>query len=149
MDIKQALKMTGHITFKLFSKEGELKDTREVKNVIVTVGKTYLASWLIAATQSDYFMRYLAIGTGTTAAQASDTALETEVGTRVAGTLTSLSNVWQSQATFGAGNGTGTITEAGIFSAASAGTMLARQVFGAITKDAGDSLQVTWQVTFS
>jgi len=44
---------------------------------------------------------------------------------------------------------TGNVTEAGIFSANVAGTLLARQVFGVITKAAGDSLQVTWQITLS
>jgi len=91
----------------------------------------------------------LALGTGVTAASASDTALQTELSTRVAGTLTSSTNVWQNQGTFGAGVDTGAITEAGIFSASSAGTMLARQTFSVINKAAGDSLQVTWQVTLS
>lgn len=142
-------KATGHINIKLFDKDGNLKDERDIKNVVVTVGKNYLATWLTAATQSDYFMRYIGLGTGNTAATASDTALQTELSTRVAGTLTPSSNVWQNVAAFGPGVDTGVITEAGLFSASSGGTMFARQVFGAITKNAGDSLQVTWQVTFS
>ena len=150
MDYKEKVKLSGHITFKLFGSDGKLKDIREIKNLIVTVGKNFLATWLIQATQADYFMKYLAIGTGTNAAQASDTALQTEVGSRVVGVLTNPSGaIWQSQGTFGAGVGTGAITEAGILSAAVAGTLLARQVFGAINKAAGDSLQITWQITLS
>ena len=82
-------------------------------------------------------------------ASASDTTLQTELSTRVAGTLSSSTNVWQNQATFGPGVDTGAITEAGIFSASSAGTLFARQVFPVVNKAAGDSLQLTWQVTFS
>lgn len=143
------LKLTGHIRFDLFDTEGNLKQHEEVKNVVVTVGKNYLAAWLMAATQSDYFMRYLALGTGLTAANATDTILVIESATRVAGTLTSSTNVWQNQGTFGAGVNTGAITEAGIFSASTVGTLLARQVFPVINKAAGDSLQVTWQITLS
>ena len=147
--IKQDVKVTGHISLRLLGPDGALKETREIKNVVVTVGKSYLAEWLTQATQADYFMRYLALGTGTTAASASDTALETELSTRVAGTLSFSTNVWQNQATFGPGVDTGAITEAGIFTASTAGTMFARQVFPVVNKGAGDSLQLTWQVTFS
>lgn len=149
MNSAENLKVTGHIRFELFGSDGKLKDTREIKNVVVTVGKNYLATWLTAATQSDYFMRYIALGTGTNAANASDTTLQTELSSRVAGTLTPSSNVWQNVASFGPGVDTGAITESGIFSASSGGTMFARQTFAVINKGAGDSLQVTWQITFS
>lgn len=147
--MEEQVKLTGYIRFDLFDANGMLKQHEEIKNVVVTVGKNYLALWLTQATQSDYFMRYLALGTGTNAAVAGDTALQTELSTRVAGTLTSSTNVWQNQGTFGAGVDTGAITEAGIFDLSSAGTMLARQVFPVINKAAGDSLQVTWQITLS
>ena len=149
MDSKDILKVTGHINFKLFDAAGNVKDERDIKNVVVTVGKNYLATWLTAATQSDYFMRYIGLGTGTNAANASDTTLQTELSTRVAGTLTPSSNVWQNVASFGPGVDTGAITESGIFSASTSGTMFARQTFAVINKGAGDSLQVTWQITYS
>jgi hypothetical protein len=147
--MQESVKLTGYIRFDLFDSEGQLKQHEEVKNVVVTVGKTYLAAWLMAASQAGMFMQYLALGTGTNAASASDTTLQTELSTRVAGTLTSSTNVWQNQGTFGPGVDTGAITEAGVLSASSAGTLLARQVFPVINKAAGDSLQVTWQVTIS
>ena len=146
---KDEMKLKGRFLVELFGKDGNRKEVRLVDNVVVTVGKSFLADWLTQATQADYFMRYLALGTGTTAASATDTALETELATRVAGTLTDSTNVWQNQATFGPGVDTGAITEAGIFSASVAGTMFARQVFPVVNKGAGDSLQLTWQVTFS
>lgn len=149
MESKDLVKATGHINFKLFDENGQLKDERDIKNVVVTVGKNYLATWLTAATQSDYFMRYIALGTGTNAANASDTDLHIPSSTRVAGTLTPSSNVWQNVALFGPGVDTGAITESGIFSASTSGTMFARQTFAVINKGAGDSLQVTWQITYS
>lgn len=147
--MKDTLKVTGHINFKLYSDDGSLKDERDINNLVVTAGKNYLAAWLAAASQSDYFMKYVALGEGTTAAQATDTTLETELSTRVIGTISSSTNVWQNQASFGPGVNTGDVTEAGLFSDPTTGTMLARQVFGVITKSAGDTLQVTWQITIS
>lgn len=149
MEMKDDVKLTGYIRFALIGPDGKVKENREIKNVVVTVGKNFLATWLAAASQAGSFMQYIGLGTGTNAANASDTALQTELSTRQAGTLSAAGNVWQNQATFGAGVDTGAITEAGIFSASSAGTMLARQVFAVINKGAGDSLQVTWQITLS
>jgi hypothetical protein len=52
-------------------------------------------------------------------------------------------------ALFPAGTGTGTVTEAGVFNNSSGGTMLCRTVFGVVTKDAGDSMSITWTITVS
>jgi hypothetical protein len=147
--IQEQLKVTGRIKFDLFDASGVLKDHREINNVVVTVGKNFLANWLTLATQSDYFMRYIGLGTGVAAANASNTDLDIPLASRVAGTLTPSANVWQNIASFGPGVDTGAITESGIFSASSAGTMFCRQTFAVINKGAGDSLQVTWQVTFA
>ncbi len=147
--MEDSIKVTGRFKVELFDSNGALKETREVKNTVVTAGKNFLATWLAAATQAGYFMQYISLGTGTNAASSADTTLQTELATRVAGTLSASTNVWQNIAVFGAGVDTGAITEAGIFSASAAGTMLARQTFSVINKAAGDSLQITWQITLS
>jgi hypothetical protein len=149
MQVNNNITVTGRIKLELFDESGKLKDTRETKNLVVTAGKNYLAAWIAAASQAGYFMQYIGLGEGSSPAQSTDTDLETPLASRVAGAVTSSGNVWQNVASFGPGVNTGTITEAGLFSASVAGTMFAHQVFGAITKSAGDSLQVTWQVTIS
>ena len=149
MENNEVLKLTGRVNYKLFDSNGNLKEERNINNVVVTVGKAYLATWLTQATQATSFMDFIGIGTGSTAASASDTTLETELASRATGTLSSIGNIWQSVGNFPAGTNTGAITEAGVFSASSAGTMLARQVFAVINKAASDSLQVTWQITLS
>lgn len=149
MNTKETIKATGHIGFKLFDENGMLKDSKEIHNVVVTVGKNFLAAWLAAASQATPFMNYIGLGTGVAAANASDTDLQTPLTSRVAGTLSSASNVWQNVALFGPGVDTGAITESGIFSDSVAGTLFARQTFAVINKAAGDSLQVTWQITLS
>ena len=52
-------------------------------------------------------------------------------------------------ASFGAGDGTGAITEAGLFNAASGGDMLCRTTFSVVNKGSQDSMTITWEVTVS
>ena len=94
-------------------------------------------------------MSHMAIGTGSTAAAAGDSALGAEAG-RVALTSTTVSsNEVAYVATFGAGTGTGAITEAGILNASSSGTLLCRTVFSVVNKGSADSMTITWTVTVS
>lgn len=118
----------------------------EKKNLIVQVGKNFLASAIIGSSTSPFTA--IAIGTGTTAANTADTTLQTEV-TRAAFTSSSVStNVVSLSNTYAAGTGTGAITEAGIFNnSTSGGTMLSHVVFDAINKGAADTLTINWTVT--
>ncbi len=144
----EQLKLRGHITLELRdATTGRLKTRRHMHNLIVTAGKNWLAEYLTAASPPAN-MSHIAIGTGTTDAQVTDTALQAEIGTRVAATKSRQNNVGTWQATFAAGNGTGAITEAGLFNAAAAGTMFSRRVFAVINKSDNDELVITWQITF-
>jgi hypothetical protein len=51
--------------------------------------------------------------------------------------------------TYPAGAHTAAITEAGIFTAITSGTMLARTVFPVVNKGALDSMTISWAVTIS
>lgn len=55
--------------------------------------------------------------------------------------------ILQFQYTFGAGIGTGSVAECGLFDAASSGNILSHLTFGVITKGASDSLQLTYQLS--
>lgn len=147
--LEELQKFKGHFKIKVFDKDMKLKEVREVTNLIVTAGKNFLTTWLAAATQANAFMPGTAIGTGTNAPTTGDTTLQTELS-RVPNTASSSTNVFQTLASFGPGVGTGAITEAGMFSSSvSGGTMFARQVFSVVNKGASDTLQITWQITFS
>ena len=95
-------------------------------------------------------MTHMGLGTSSTAATLAQTALVTAVGVRVALTSTTVTTSSVAYAcTFGAGVATGAITEAGIFSALTAGTMLCRTVFSVINKGAADTLTITWTIAVS
>jgi hypothetical protein len=118
----------------------------EKKNLIVQVGKNFLASAIVNSSASPFVG--MAIGTGTTAATTADTALQTEVA-RAAFTSYSVStNVVNMSNTYAAGVGTGSITEAGIFNnSTSGGIMLSHVVFSAVGKSAADTLTINWTIT--
>jgi hypothetical protein len=140
--INDGLKLTGKLKIAL---NGET--VQEVNNLVVTDGKEYVASRMKDATTTA--MSHMAIGSGSTAAAAGDSSLGTELG-RVALTSTAVSGaVVTYTATFGAGTGTGAVTEAGILNASSSGDLLCRTVFSVVNKGASDSMTITWTVTVS
>mgnify|MGYP003116275025 FL=1 len=140
--INDDLKLKGKLAISI---NGEV--VQEVDNLVVTAGKGYVASRMKDATATA--MSHMAIGSGSTAAAASDTALGNELG-RVSLTSTTVSAaVVTYVATFGAGTGTGAVTEAALLNASSSGTMLCRTVFSVVNKGSADSMTITWTVTVS
>ena len=145
--INDLIKVTGELKITVTNPEGNVKQEVVVHNLVVTTGKNLIASRLKDTT--DAAMSHMAIGTGSTAAAAGDTALGSEAG-RVALTSTTVTtNSVAYVASFGAGTGTGAITEAGLLNASSGGTLLCRTVFSVINKGAADTLGITWTVTVS
>lgn len=143
---KVALK--GTVAFVLRDEQGKIKEERTQDNLIVTVGKDYLAGGILNAIATPFVA--IAIGTGNTAAALADTALQTEVARGAFDSSSVPANVATMVKNFAAGIGTGAITEAGIFSNTIAGgNMLSRIVFAVINKAASDSLQITWTVTLA
>ncbi|MDC1008103.1 hypothetical protein OAQ14_03385 [Gammaproteobacteria bacterium] len=140
--LNDGLKLTGKLSIAINNEV-----VQEIPNVVVTDGKGFVASRMKNATATA--MSHMAIGTGSTAAAASDSALGSESG-RVSLTSTTVTNnEVEYVATFGAGTGTGAITEAGILNASSSGTLLCRTVFSVVNKGAADSMTITWTVTVS
>jgi hypothetical protein len=143
--IHDTIKMTGDLKIVLTDANGQITHEQEIKNLVVTTGKNFIASRMKDATATA--MTHMAIGSGTTAAAVGDTTLGTELG-RVALTSTTVTtNNVAYVATFPAGTGTGAVTEAGLFNASSSGTLLCRTVFSVINKGAADTLGITWTVT--
>ena len=142
------LKVAGSVNVVIRDESGEQKENFTIPNLVVTTGLAYIASRMKDATATA--MTHMAVGTGNTAAAAGNTALETQLGSRVALTSTTVtSNSIAYVASFGAGVATGALTEAGIFNASTSGTMLCRTVFAVINKGAADTMTITWTITIS
>lgn len=143
--------LKGRWFIKLYGPEGVLKDEREGDNVITTNALDFLASFLnsAAAAASTFTMKYVAIGTDSTAEAAANTTLGVEVA-RTTGTVSYTSSaIYRVTATFASGSGTGAIVEYGLFSSATAGTMMNRDTEAVINKGANDILTVTTEITLS
>lgn len=151
------MKATGRVDIIVRDAEGRIKDEKHITNTVVDDGLDFIAQrmkdTLGGHTLPDE-MSHMEVGTGTTAATTTDTAIETALSpqarvalTTAGGTVTDNSIAYV--ATFGAGTGTGALTEAGIFNDASAGTMLCRTVFSVINKGASDSMTITWTITIA
>ena len=125
------------------------KIVRETDNLVVTAGKEWVADRMSNAST---VMTHMGIGTGSTTEALGDTDLDTVIGARL-GLTTSGGVVADAVITYAcsypSGAHTGAITEAGIFTALTSGTMLARTVFTVVNKGALDSMTISWAVTIS
>ena len=147
MEFNQEIKATGKLKIEIFGSDGHLKDVHSVDNLVVTVGKNFIASRMVGTASA--IMTHMSIGTGTAAASGGNTTLGTEVSRVGLGSQTASTNTVSYTASFASGVGTGAITEAGIFNAGSAGTMLCHTVFAVVNKAAGDAVNITWVITIS
>jgi hypothetical protein len=149
--INENLKLSGQLSIVLKDKAGNVKEQRDVKNLVVNTGLAYIASRMKDTTKGA--MSHMALGSGTTAAAATDTDLGTLLGSREALDSTTISGANNEKvvyvSSFEAGDATGAVTEAGIFNAATSGDMLCRTVFAVVNKSADDTMSVTWTITLS
>ena len=150
--VKESVNATGKVAIVVRDALGKIKQEVVTHNLVVTAGLGFIASRMKDTGSPDQ-MSHMEVGTSSTAAAAGQTALVALVASsRTA--LTTAGGVVTASAveyvtTFGPGVGTGALTEAGIFNAASAGTMLCRTVFSVVNKGASDSMTITWTVTVS
>ena len=146
--INENLKIRGDVAIVLKDKNGNVKESREIKNLIVSAGLTFICSRMASASAG--VMSHIGLGSGTTAAAAGQTDLVSILGSReVLDSTTASSNTITYVSSFEAGDSTGAVTEAGIFNASTAGTMLARTVFSVVNKAADDTMSVTWTITLT
>ena len=130
---------------------GYWSNARIISNLVTSAGLAGVAS-RINGSGGEAAFTHIAIGTGTTAPVAGNTALQTEITTgggaranaAVSRTTTDVANdTARLQHTF-TFTASFAVTESGVLNAASTGTLLARQTFSVINVANGDSLQLTW-----
>ena len=151
MDASEKLKLIGQLGIVVKDKDGNVKDQRQVNNLVVNAGLAYIISRMVGTAKN--VMSHMAVGAGTSPAAAGDTALGSQLGSRVALDSSTISGSNNEKViyvcTFGSGSGTGAVTEAGIFNASTSGDMLCRTVFAVVNKAADDTMVITWTITLS
>lgn len=148
--MKDGIKLRGDAVIELRLKDGTVIEREEVKNLIVNVGKEKVANLLNGIDTTPFDA--IAIGTGTTSPNASDTGLQTEV-IRESATKTYVSDYkarFEKTFTFGSGENY-SITEAGVLDdvVVSGSVMLDRFTFTAKAVDADTDLNVKITITIS
>lgn len=152
---KENIKLTGHINIKHI-RDGKVIGERDIKNLITTVGKALLAGRLNGS-GSPAAATYLALGIGTTAAAAGDTALESEIvdsglaraAATVALATTTTTNDTATLTYTWTASGSKAVTEVGALNTGASGTLLGRRVFSAVNVISTDQLQVTYSFQIS
>lgn len=149
----------GAVYAQIVRKSGEVVDLGLVSLRVVTdTGVAFIVDAFQNSVELEN-MRYHGFGTGSTAENASQTALVTELttqyaadNTRPTGSTTegASANIFRSVGTLSP-DASVAITEHGLFSQAATGggVMIDRSVFSAINLISGDSLQTTYDLTFS
>jgi hypothetical protein len=146
--LKKEIMVGVNVELVLKDKFGNIKSKTLIHNTVPDAGVYAIMDQLLDA-PSLAVPSHMELGTGTPGA--------TKLGTYIAGSRTALSSKTRDSAvvtmvaTFAAGVGTGSVTEAGVFNSASedSGTMYMSASFGVITKAADDSLTITWTLTGS
>lgn len=149
MKTLEALNVTGELEIKKIDSSGNLLQQFVVPNLVVSIGKAFIAASMAKTTNSPPAMTHMAIGSGQAATVTANANLESQLGRVTLSSSVASANSVTYRATFTSGTGTGAISEAGIFNASTGGTMLCRTVFPVVNKQAGDSIEITWTVTIN
>lgn len=141
-----ALKLTGIVELTIRDSEGNIR-SKQNKNMVLMGGKVYVAK--LMAGNITTLANKMAAGSGTSQPTTSDTTLAAEFtgGSNLRPTISSISrntNIVTYNATFLAGNCTGTITELGLYHNTD---LIARTTFDPEIKGASDFLEVSWNIT--
>ena len=152
----ESVQLIGDIEFILRDRYGKILDLRKLENLIVNVGKAQIAGLINGVITSVF--KYIAIGTGGGGPAVGDTALTTEIagaggGARTLGSVDRITTTVTNDTARIIVNFSFTasyaITESGLFDAATAGNLAARQVFAAINVVSTNTLEVKWQIKAS
>jgi hypothetical protein len=154
-----AIKVFRHPDSRFWS--GELVEDYGIvsRKVVTTAGVTYIAADIAGGANDSSNFKYHALGTGSSAEAAGETALVTELTTeytgnvRATGNQSSVAGAYTTVGTNTLDSGTPALREHGIFTQAATGggTLLDRSLYAAINLDGtlGEALQSTYVLTLA
>lgn len=158
MNSQENLKLSGRLNIVVTDQTtGTVKQQQQVDNLVVESGLRWITESMAKTSNTPLAMTHMGIGDSLTVESDGDTDLLGTNKFRKTFTTPTATNVSPAA---GRGNivyvcqfGTadnisgGAVTEAGIFNAASAGTMLCRTTFPVVNKGANDIMTITWTIT--
>lgn len=146
MEVNQGIQIIQNVYITLRGPDGQIKDYRHIHNAVTTAGKNGAADQLLAAPTLAK-PGWMAVGTGAPAA----TLLGTEIDRNALTSKTRAGSVVTMVGDWAAGDGTGALTEAGVFNIVTANTvdMWMSVAFAVVNKLAADTLSITWTLTYA
>ena len=154
--MQNTFKVKGTYKFQILDKEGKLRDSWTVDNLVVSAGLAELAN-LTGGVSTPTAFTYIAVGSNDASVTAGQTTLSTEITgsglARKAGTVsrqeTNVANdTYQITATWTA-TGSVPVEEVGVFNDATTGVMLSRALTGTKALDEDETLIGTYQLVFA
>ena len=135
-----------------------VRDSKEIyhyedHNLITDAGKDFISAQIGSASASANGANYIALSSDSTAPAATDTVLAGEISgnglDRSQGSYSHTlgTNTVTVTEVFSATGAANNIQKAGLFTAASGGTMLAENTFSSVNLISGDQLTITWTIT--
>jgi len=151
-------KAYGHFTLVVHDENGYVTGYMQSDNLVVDTGLDCMGDLVFGTTlcTAEALFQFIEIGTGSTAPTIADSAIETAIGgcsrvqdaTPAGDTATPGEMTATIESVFSGATCAASVTEAGVFDAASAGNMIARSTFGTVTVGSADTLTVTYNIKF-
>ena len=157
MKAMESIDMKGRLTLRLYDRAGQLADYREADNLIVLDGRRMVAQQLAGVTATPLVITHLGVGIGTKETTSDDSKLQIQVIRKkinkvLATDITAYENNTKMKLLVSAdldfNEANADLTEAGLFTADTGGTMYNRVVFPAIKKTNGFKLSLVWEIIF-
>lgn len=141
--MNEEFEVIGRLHCVLTDAEGRVKQEWEQPNAIVAQGKTWVAARMAGTTEA--VISHMAIGTGSASATGLGASASRKTTTpSYPGSAGNASITYTT--TFGANEGVGTITEAGLFNADNNTTLRFSTTMN-VAKAAADTLTINWTVS--
>jgi len=149
MELGSNVGIKGRVHIQLFGPDGKLKDERLHVNTVTELGDAHVADQM--SDSGDAALGFMAVGTGS-GQVAADTGLDAVLDRNALTSTTQGAGAADNDVVFvgtwAAGDGTGAITEAGIFLSDDDASMNYYADFAVINKLAADTLVITWTVQY-
>lgn len=148
--LQDSIHPKGWLEIILTDEFGNEKLRLPANNLVVETGKQLFARRMSGVTTgTSAAISHMTVGSSNTTVVAGDVALGAMIpsSTVALDTIAATTHVIAMTATFGPGVGTGQISEAGLFNAASSGVMVCRTVFTTFEKFAPDTLTINWNLS--
>ena len=152
--VKEQLGVKGWVQIKVV-RDGQVIYYHEGHNVITKAGKDFISKQIGSTSPETNGANYIALSTSTSTPNENWTSIPDEITSgglqRAQGTYshTDGNNYFTVSKTFTASATHTGVQLAGLFTAASGGTLLAANTFSAVNLISGDQLTVTWTITIS